>query len=150
MLCLVLFVGGLGCDCVPGISGIDIKPGSCFRCAVFGAVPGRGGARFRTRNPRKRHKTGPCFRCAVFGAVPGVPGWFGVWLRTTNLRKRYNQGPVSDVLCLVLFLGGSGCGGVPGIPGKEITSVLFQMCCVWCYSWVDWGVVSYQESQEER
>jgi hypothetical protein len=40
---------------------------------------------------------------------------------TRNPRKRYNQGPVSDVLCLVLFL--VFLGG--------------------------WGVVAYQESQEE-
>jgi hypothetical protein len=104
VLCLLLFLGGLGGGWVPGIPGRDIKPGSCFRCAVFDAVS----------------------------------WWFGVWLRTRNPRKRYIQGPDSDVLCLALFLGGLGCGCLPGIPGRDITRVLFQMCCVWCRSWCSW------------
>ncbi len=102
MLCLLLFLGGLGCGCVLGIPGI--KLGFCFRCAVFGAVP----------------------------------GWIVVWFCSRNPRKSYNQGPDSYVLCFVLFLGGLGRGCVPGILGRDIIRVLFQMCCVWCCSWCSW------------
>jgi hypothetical protein len=91
---------------------------------VFDGVPLWVGVWLRTRNPSvsgipgRDIKSGSCFRCAVFGAVPGVPGRVG-----------------------------RSC--VPGIPGRDIISVLFQICCVWCCSFVGWGVVAYQESQEE-
>jgi hypothetical protein len=71
-----------------------------------------------------------------------------VWLRSRNPRKTYNQGRVSDELCLVLFLCGLGCGCVPGIPGRDIIRVLFQMCSDRRCSWVDWSVIAFQESQE--
>ncbi len=118
MLCLVLFLCGLGCGCV---------------C---------------TRNSKKRYNRFQIQICCVW-CCSWVGGGGGVWSRTRNPRKRYNGSPVSDVLCLVLFLGGLVCGCVPGTPGRDIIRVLFQICCISCCSLVDWCVVAFQESQEE-
>ncbi len=152
VLCLVLFRGGLGCCCVLGIPVRDIKPGSCFRCAVFDAVPGRVGRGCVPGIPGRDIKPVSCFRCAVFGAVPDVPGRVGRGCIPGILGRDIKPG--SCFRCAVFGAvsgvpGWVGRGCVQGIPGRDKITVLFQMCCVCCCSWVDWGVVAYQESQEE-
>jgi hypothetical protein len=106
----------------------------------------------RTRNPRKRYKTRVLFQMCCVWCRSWCSWAGGASLRSRNPRKRYKPG--SCLRCAVFgvvsgVLGRVGRGCVPGIPGRDIIRVPFQMCCVWRCSWVDWGVVAYQESQEE-
>ncbi len=100
--------GRVGRGCVPGIPGRDIKPGPCFRCAVFGAVlvflGGWGVVAYVPGIPGR-----DITRFLFFGAVPR---WIGAWLRTPGIPGR----DIIWVLFLVLFLGGLGRGCVLEIP----------------------------------